>query len=170
MSKARPWLNEPEHDEFIHAGLRCRLVRGPLGAWCGYVALPPGHPLHSIEYNEPSPALAQAWSERLLEKDDVERTSVITLMEGMIGQLPDAGLPATPEQAISVHGGVTYSARRKGEPEGLWWFGFDCSHCYDFVPDLHSFMEHDDHGLVYRTIEYARDEVKRLAEQLARVG
>jgi hypothetical protein len=39
-----PWHAEPDRVEFRHAGLPCLLVRGPVGAWCGYVGTPPGHP------------------------------------------------------------------------------------------------------------------------------
>ena len=32
------------------------------------------------------------------------------------------------------HGGLTYSGPA---PDGRWWFGFDCGHCYDLIdPDL----------------------------------
>lgn len=43
----KPWESEPGHVEFEYAGLPCVLHRTPLtGAWCGYVGLPLGHPLH----------------------------------------------------------------------------------------------------------------------------
>ena len=45
-----PWTNEPDRVEFQHAGLQCLLHRGPRGAWCGYVGLPPSHPLHGKSY------------------------------------------------------------------------------------------------------------------------
>lgn len=40
-----PWNNEPDRVEFQHAGLQCLLHRAR-GHWCGYVGLPPSHPLH----------------------------------------------------------------------------------------------------------------------------
>src|SRR4051812_13771303 len=49
-----PWQSEPDkrqwHDEAT--GLACLIVRGPMGALCGYVGLPPGHPWHGKEYHE----------------------------------------------------------------------------------------------------------------------
>lgn len=39
-----PWQHEPDYLSFIHAGLRCRIVRSHLGAFCGYVRLPAEHP------------------------------------------------------------------------------------------------------------------------------
>ena len=35
-----------------HAGLTCALRHGALGAPCGYVALPEGHPLYGARYEE----------------------------------------------------------------------------------------------------------------------
>jgi len=34
---------------------------------------------------------------------------------------------------VDIHGGLTYSNDHppKGEPDGLWWTGFDTAHCYD---------------------------------------
>lgn len=41
-----PWVNEPDRVEWRYKGLPCLLKRGPLGNWCGYVGVPPEHPLH----------------------------------------------------------------------------------------------------------------------------
>src|SRR4051812_33030319 len=44
---------------------------------------------------------------------------------------------------VSVHGGLTYAKEcsghvchvpKPGEPENLWWFGFDCAHSGDMHP------------------------------------
>lgn len=34
------WDNEPDRVEFIHCGLRCLILRGPMGSLNGYVELP----------------------------------------------------------------------------------------------------------------------------------
>ena len=40
-----PWMNEPDYEEFYHAGVRCVIKRTPSGGHlCGYVAIPRGHP------------------------------------------------------------------------------------------------------------------------------
>jgi hypothetical protein len=48
-----PWKGEPDklqwQDEVT--GLPCLIVRGPSGALCGYVGLPPGHKLHGEGYD-----------------------------------------------------------------------------------------------------------------------
>lgn len=42
-----PWLDEPDYVEWRLLGLPCLIVRHPeIGTLCGYVAVPPGHPLH----------------------------------------------------------------------------------------------------------------------------
>jgi len=46
-----PWQTEPDRVDFQHAGLPCLLLRHPnWGHWCGYVAVPPGHPLHGADW------------------------------------------------------------------------------------------------------------------------
>lgn len=39
-----PWHAEPDRLEFRHLGFACLALRGPQLAWCGYIAIPPGHP------------------------------------------------------------------------------------------------------------------------------
>lgn len=46
------WLDEPDREEFRHEGFDCLLNRNPMGAWCGYVAVPEGHPIHGKHYDE----------------------------------------------------------------------------------------------------------------------
>lgn len=82
---------------------------------------------------------------------------------------------------VSVHGGVTYGAEctgrvchvpAPGEPEHLWWIGFDAAHDMDVRPfdsfgaSLGIFRMGDGAG-EYRTIHYMRGEVERLAKQAA---
>lgn len=48
-----PWQTEPDRVDFVHAGLACLALRHPdFGHWCGYVGVPPGHPLHGRAYQE----------------------------------------------------------------------------------------------------------------------
>lgn len=79
-----------------------------------------------------------------------------------------------------VHGGLTYSAKcgglcdlPAGEADALWWLGFDCAHFGDVIPSVLVFLDSrhgsSRHGS-YRTIEYVRDEVAQLAEQIAEAG
>lgn len=80
-------------------------------------------------------------------------------------------------EAISVHGGLTFSENylptNEGEPvvtEDQWWFGFDCAHADDITPLLN---EHFKRILgkpmpgTYKDIDYVKKEVEFLAVQLA---
>lgn len=44
-----PWHAEPDRVELKHGELPCLLLRGPGGAWCGYVGLPADHPWIGID-------------------------------------------------------------------------------------------------------------------------
>ena len=48
-----PWQDEPDRIEFEHAGLPCLMLRSTTGGnWCGYAAVPPGHPAHGKPYQD----------------------------------------------------------------------------------------------------------------------
>lgn len=143
---AGPWDSEPDRIEWMtKAGLPALMVRVDHGAWCGYVAVPPGHPDHGKHYR------------------DVEDT-------------------------IDVHGGLTYADKcsgkvchvpAPGEPDDVWWFGFDCVHSGDLAPGMGGRMlsplsvfgfggsATDGYGSTYRDVAYVRREVEGLARQLA---
>jgi hypothetical protein len=131
-----PWMNEPDREEWIHAGYACLIKRSELGNWCGYVGVDNEHPYYGKGYNDAS---------------------------------------------VSVHGGLTYADACQGTichvpapgmPDDIWWFGFDCAHAYDYVPQLKALMKrlkrHDDD--VYRDLAYVKAEVNGLAEQLREIA
>ena len=133
-----PWQHEPDRAEWEHAGLPCLAVRAG-GHWCGYAAVPPGHPWYGVPYSE---------------YDTVN---------------------------VDVHGGLTYSdacqghvchVPKPGEPDDVWWFGFDCNHSGDYSPQMAVYARQQGHDWYhdrteqYRTLDYVRAEVNRLAEQL----
>lgn len=127
---AGPWDSEPDRLEWRAHGMPCLIARNELGALCGYVAVPPGHPLHGAD---------------LLALD-----------------------------GLRVHGGVTYvgpcarmicHVAETGEPDDVWWVGFDACHAFDAWPAL--LMS----GPVeYRSIDYMREQTESLASQLAAVA
>lgn len=55
-----------------------------------------------------------------------------------------------------------------GEPDHVWWFGFDCAHLGDYSPkcERRSYSGDD----VYRTLEYVTEQVTSLAAQLAKLS
>ena len=131
------WKNEPDKIQWKDGktGLPCLIVRGPSGALCGYVGVDESHPLHGKEYDV------------LLDVD--------------------------------VHGGLTYSAACSpggdeaedichlpdpGEPDHVWWFGFDCAHAGDFCPQHGDYMRLGNQ--TYRDVSYVKHDVRSLAETL----
>lgn len=146
-----PWVGEPDKVQWKDdaTGLDCLANRHPRsGNWCGYVGVPPGHALHGKRY------------------DDVH-------FDGEDGY-PD------------VHGGLTFADEcekadapcrgichipQPGEPEHLWWFGFDCHHSGDVAPG--SIKWDRDHGFdsyafnaSYRPLGYVQRECAKFAAQI----
>lgn len=137
-----PWQTEPDRVEFEHAGFPCLMVRNSLGFhWCGYVGVPPGHALHGMPYD------------KLWDDEDPSTKGANDFVE--------------------VHGGLTYGEAcagaichvpKPGEPDDVWWLGFDCAHCHDYAPGMGEFRHF---GAIYRDCAYVEAQVRRLAEQIA---
>lgn len=84
---------------------------------------------------------------------------------------------------VDAHGGLTYSEAcsghichvpEPGEPDNVWWFGFDCAHSGDLVPSMHKVHQLTNwhHPLLraseeYRDVVYAEAATILLAAQLA---
>lgn len=128
------WDNEPDKVQWQDeaTGLPCLVKRnGMVGILCGYVGVDSSHPHYGKGYSE------------LID--------------------------------IDVHGGLTYAAGcshgdettnichipSEGEPDNVWWFGFDCNHCFDFAPGM-PYM--GDGG--YRNLAYVKSVCTQLARQL----
>lgn len=128
-----PWVEEPDRLEWKSAqGLPCLIVRNPrLGVLCGYVAVPPEHPMHGC------------------------------------------GLAETHD--LRVHGGVTYAEAcqgdichvpEPGEPDDVWWLGFDAGHAFDEQPLIAKVSPALRSLATYRDVAYMRAQCESLAEQL----
>lgn len=135
-----PWDAEPDKVEWRdHAtGLPCIIRREPIGgAWCGYVAVPPGHPWHGLRVS----ALAA----------DVNVHGGLTFASPCHEAEDGTGICHVPEP---------------GEPVDVWWLGFDCAHHPgDFDPGrvrVSPTLEDE----VYRTVEYVAAQVTALAAQV----
>jgi len=143
---AGEWDEEPDKVQWQDAetGLPCLAKRHPsLGHWCGYVGVPAGHWAHGKGY------------------DDV---------------------------SVDVHGGLTYAdtcqagadeataichVPAPGEPDHVWWLGFDCAHAWDASP--YDYLRAQKGGIwamssddKYRTLDYVQRQCAHLAAQLAR--
>lgn len=152
------WDAEPDKVQWFdeRVGLPMLAVRHPeLGHWCGYVGVAPGHPLHGAKYQ------------------DVDEN-------------------------FDVHGGITFSGKcqpgggenhgichvpEPGEPDDVWWFGFDCCHFNDLSPGLEATMReveartrsslgfklgvpHPGFTKWYKPLVYVKVECYRLGRQL----
>lgn len=83
---------------------------------------------------------------------------------------------------VSVHGGLTYAepcqghichVPKPGEPDNVWWFGWDASHAGDLRPadrELHRKLVLHGYHDVYRDLAYVRQETESLAEQLRKLA
>ena len=138
-----PWDDEPDRIAWrdSETGRHCLMKRNGYGAWCGYVGVEPGHPLYKKGY-------------------DVKGVYM-----------------------LDVHGGITYAdecdERRDengceigichtpppGEPDAIWWLGFDCNHGCDDAPG-NDFFDGTSRLEAYRDVEYVKNEVRQLARQL----
>lgn len=91
------------------------------------------------------------------------------------------------EVDVNVHGGLTYAEAcsegepeysichvpSEGEPDHVWWLGFDCGHLEDKSDISLSRDFRAEYGLdwmsrgVYRDVPYVRSQIRSLAEQIA---
>ena len=133
--------------------LPCLIVRNRAGALCGYVGITSNHPWFELEYDD-----------------------------ALDGSMDTDYTKPTPERLITVHGGLTFSNScqpttdeshgichlpEPGEPDHVWWFGFDCSHCNDYSPMMDKYHSNPLPGQnVYRTISYVQSQCASLAKQL----
>lgn len=137
------WHNEPDKAQWIDKAtdLDCLAVRHGVGYWCGYVGVPPGHPLHGTPWGEATRTL------------DVH--GGVNYSDGCDEEAPEGyGICHIPEP---------------GRPANVWWFGFACCRFGDLAPLLFTLVEpspYPEH-LVYRPLTYVRKEIARLAAQLA---
>ncbi len=164
-SKARlpkgPWTEEPDRELFKAHGFQCLINRNAMGAWCGYVGVPPGHPWHGKSY------------------DDVEASvhGGLTYANECAGHICHVPEPEEKCFQIKVFGMILFRVvyYTKGE-EHLYWLGFDCSHAGDLTPGLVDVENRlglklpgfkSLQGEKYRNLAYVKAETKQLAKQAA---
>lgn len=173
-----PWKTECDNAAWdLPNGLHALIRRNPLGAWCGYVGVPPTHPWYGRNYT----TKAQASKEMLERNVDTNELCVVTLLiASMRGDKMEEGLALN--LAIRVHGGLTFAdhiqSKHQGK-DGWWYFGFDCAHSNDYVPGMAQYPNSEitqmfkallgNRTEVYRTEEFVRSEVAHLSEELLTV-
>jgi hypothetical protein len=164
------WDDEPDKKQWTdpETGLPCIALRHvEWGNWCGYVGVPTTHPLHGKSYDEPDlevhggltfagpyqhdpcPFCVGRLGRVVTTCEDCQGSGFVPTSSTGICHVPDAG-----------------------EPDNVWWFGFDCHHAFDRAPgfrlDLPAGLQlqlfKDAH---YRNLAYVEAETTRLAQQLA---
>ncbi len=143
-----PWNFEPDKVQWPDAftGYPCLAHRGPQGAWCGYVGVAEGHPWFGVEY-----------------------AGIDLELGGPHGGLTFSDFCA-PEVAAGGEG-ICHIVE-PGEPDRVWWVGFDCSHAGDLSPVIDALMR--EHGTLalyerlpdqYRTLDFVKAQCHALAVQ-----
>lgn len=138
-----PWDTEPDRVDWVHAGLACLALRHPrYGNWCGYAAVPREHPAYGKKAGD-------------VHADAHWGLNYAAPCDGLICHTPQPGMP-----------------------DDVWWFGFDAGHAFDLCPGFEARERSMGIPLllprspgfpceVYRTLDYMRQEIEGLAEQLA---
>jgi len=184
-----PWDSEPDKIQWQDeaTGLPCLIVRGPVGALCGYVGVSPDHPLHGKEYDAADMEVhggltfADGCSEISREKWQKWRTRQLARREEA-AQYPRGDAARDLKEwekerddyeawALRATSRFICHVASPGEPDPVWWFGFDCAHAGDFSPsygkDLGRETGWGGH-VEYRDIAYVENECRSLASQLTR--
>lgn len=138
-----PWKNEPDKRQWLdpETKLPCLIVRGPLGALCGYVGVPKGHPWYQVDYDsvgkDPDVHGGLTFSDHCQEGEGDRKICHVV---------------------------------EEGEDDHVWWLGFDCAHCFDLVPGMGTRLHGVTGEDVYRDFDYVTKEVERLAVQALLIG
>lgn len=141
--KRGAWDSEPDKMQWEDEETRlpCLIRRGPMGAWCGYVALPRSHPFYKKQF----------------EHCDNEPINV------------HGGLTFSNVCSDDKEHGICHDV--DGKEEKVWWLGFDCGHLGDLHPKMGSIPSNVNifASGTYRDISYAKAETTTLARQLKQV-
>jgi hypothetical protein len=179
-----PWDNEPDKIQWQdeETGLPCLVVRGPSGSLCGYVGVAPGHTWHGAAYDgcdvdvhggltfahgcaEISREKWEKWRERqYARRDEAKRYPI-----------GDAARDLR-EWAKELEDYDAWEARAKsryichiaspGEPDPVWWLGFDCAHSGDLSPSYAGRYGALHHGESYKGFAYVESQCRALARQI----
>ena len=154
-----PWDDEPDKKQWRDpsTGLACLIVRGPLGALCGYVGVPSGHPWHGKDYDDCG---------TYMPKPEGYEDDWYPRVHGGLTFAKGCGHSSDPAYGICHIPGAD-------QPDDAWWLGFDCAHCDDYTSMTHTDAyraQWPSRGQIYRDQAYVEREVAQLAWQAAHVA
>lgn len=168
-----------EFDFISKEGLRCVGLALTRGHRCGYVAVPEGHVLYGVRYDDTLPEAMAFVTEELMKDADISHRGVMPMvtaaLSGNINRL---------DVVIDVHGSLTFSepSDEHNYPapstEKVWWFGFDCEHSGDgkdfSIMDDRTREMYEKYLAFYagtiRDKEYVEKHCRLLARQLWYIG
>lgn len=144
-----PWRDEPDKVQWVDeaTGLDCLINRGPLGALCGYVGLPPDHPCHGADYDE------------------------VKAQGGYVDVHGGLTYADRCQESDNETVGVCH-VPLPGRPADVWWLGFDCAHSGDVAPAMEARYRARGEAPIrmgyesYRTVRYVQRKVTDLAALL----
>jgi len=125
---------------------------------CGYVGVPPEHPLYEIDYTQciqgcPGEESSSEW------KREQNLRDFPCIWKGH--KYPANIFEVHGELTAASHAGVSDSVWK----EKFWYFGFDCGHLWDIVPGLQVLIPPSP-GATYKDATYAAAEMFKLHEQM----
>lgn len=169
-----------EFDFISKEGLRCVGLALTRGHRCGYVAVPEGHVLYGVRYDDTLPEAVAFVTEELMKDADISHRGVMpwvtAALSGNINRL---------DVVIDVHGSLTFSepSDEHNYPapstEKVWWFGFNCSHAGDgkdfSIVDERTREMYESSQFLFsegtiRSTEYVKQHCRLLARQLWYIG
>lgn len=157
------WQGEPDKQQWTDGttGFPCLVVRHPRkGNWCGYVGVSEKHPAYGLAFSDGQEG-------RILEPQELPTTQDVI-------------------NSIVVHGGLSFAGNcsknadertgichvsEPGQPDTVWWFGFDCGWMTDKLPAYEARNPDDrEPGAEYRTLPFVTEECRKLALQLEKLA
>jgi hypothetical protein len=154
-----PWQDEPDRVEFVHAGLACLALRHPRGGnFCGYVAVPPGHPLHGRQWDN-IPAAAGL--------DFHQGINYTAACEGIICHTPAPGEPDNVWWIGGDFGHIWDKCPGRDAIERELAAKWRAAGQTSVAEVFERVIEIPGMRPVYRALPYVRRQIEQLAEQLA---
>lgn len=133
------WNEEPDKGHWIYKGLDCLIVRNNLGALCGYVGVPKGHRLYEMDYDDANSLVDAYWGLTFANKCNPNADPTSSICHPLEG----------------------------AANEDVWWLGFDCAHCDDFIPCV----EYPNFGeTVYKDFVFVQKGVHKLADGIVELN
>ena len=169
-----------EFDFISEEGLRCVGLALTRGHRCGYVAIPEGHVLYGVRYDDTLPEAVAFVTEKLMKGEDISHRGVIPVVTAAL-----SGNMNRLDVVIDVHGSLTFSepSDETNYPapstEKVWWFGFDYEHSGDgkdfSIMDARTRELYESSPFLFfegtvRSKEYVEQQCKLLARQLWYIG